>query len=149
MTDAPEVEVDPSEPEPELPVAPIPKRLSPLRRVGCGLILVVWFLLLLTPCALIYLATQGEITIPTGSVPGQEVRLWLMTEDRNRGIGVSSAAVIGGNGTTDICLQTDVRYLLWAGRGENASYCECYARASADAAWTSAAAAIPGACRSR
>ncbi len=149
MTDAPEVENEPSDSEPVLPVAPVPPRRSRLRRVGCGVILAIWFLLLLTPCVLVYLATQGEITISTGSVPGQELRLWLMTEDRNRGVGISSAAVAGGNGTTDICLQTDVRYLLWAGRGENASYCECYTRTSPDVAWTSAAAAIPGVCPSR
>ncbi len=147
MTDAPEVEFESS--ESELPSAPAPRRRGPLRRIGCGLILALWFLLLLTPCALVYLATKGEVTIPTGSVPGQEVRLWLMTEDRNRGIGISTASVSGGNGTTDICLQTDVRYLLWAGHGDNSTYCECYTRPGADASWTSAAATVQGACQAR
>lgn len=112
-----------------------PRRRSPLGRLGCGCALAVWFLLILTPCALGILATQGEITVNLGSAPGQQLRVWLIMEPDERGIGVSSPARVTTSGDTGMCMQTDVRYLLWEGEAESVSYCECYERASADASW--------------
>lgn len=97
--------------------------------------MVVWFLLVLTPCALGILATQGEITVNLGSVPGQQLRAWLIMEPDERGIGLSSPATVNTSRENALCMQTDVRYLLWEGEAESVSYCECYARDSADAAW--------------
>jgi hypothetical protein len=42
-------------------------------------------------------------------------------------------------------MQTDVRYFLWEGEGENATYCDCYQRANADAPWGYRG-STPGAC---
>ena len=129
-------------------LVPMPPRRRSLRRIGCSVLLIIWFAVLLLPCLLVYVATTGEVALATGSLPGQEVRLWLMTEDRDRGIGISTASVAGGSSATTACLQTDVRYLMWAGRGENSTYCECYTRSSADAAWI-AAESLQGACPAR
>ncbi len=118
-------------PPPALP----PSRRSPLRRVGCGLLLVIWFAVLLLPCALIVLAVQQEIVISQGSAPGQQTRLWLISEADERGFGLSTSTVTQTSDNA-LCVETDVRFLLWTGQAEPLSYCECYVRAGADAAWS-------------
>lgn len=128
----------------EITVDAEPRRRSPLRRVGCWIVIVIWFLILLLPCALIMLAVQQEIVITTGSAPGQQLRLWLISEAEQRGFGLSTASVIPKD-NNDLCVQTDVRFFLWAGKGESSSYCDCYQRANQSAAWTSVSTAT-GAC---
>jgi hypothetical protein len=122
----------------------IPRRPSPIRRAGCIVAVVIWFVILLLPCFLIVLAVQQEITISTGSVPGQQIRLWLISEAEARGLAISTASL---HQTADnaACVQTDVRYFLWAGESEPSSYCECYQRVSANASWVSTSMAS-GAC---
>jgi hypothetical protein len=99
---------------------------------------------LLTPCALIYFAVQQEVTIPLGSAPGQELRVWLVMESRTRGLGVSTGHV-ASQSDTSLCVQTTTNYLLWAGRGQNAQYCECYTRTEPDLSWAYAG-STQGAC---
>ena len=112
-----------------------PRRRSPLRRAGCIIALLIWFAILLLPCFLIVLAVQGEITISTGSAPGQQTRLWLISEPDERGLALSSASVTQSDANA-LCVETSVRFLLWTGKTEPSVYCECYARASADAPWS-------------
>lgn len=114
------------------------------RRVGCAILIVFWFALLLVPCGLFYFAVQQEVTIPLGSLPGQELRVWLVMEPRTRGIGISSGQVTMET-DSELCVQTATTYLLWAGRPENATYCECYARSQPDQPW-SYVSNVPGAC---
>ncbi len=108
-----------------------------LKRLGCGLLLVLWFLVLLTPCALIALATQGEIVLTHSDVPNDDLRIWLIQEAGQRGIAVSNARrVDAANATT--CTLTDVRFLLWQGTGGEAQhYCSCYAHQ--ETGWSSVA----------
>jgi hypothetical protein len=105
-----------------------PARRSPLRRAGCILGLVLWFLLLLTPCGLFYLATQGEIILTLNETPPQLVRVWLVMEAKERGIGLSRPTVIIGEAANEVCVQTDVSFWLWQGQGDrqNSTYCDCY-----------------------
>jgi hypothetical protein len=121
-----------TEPIETLP-APV-RRRSPLRRLGCGIALVLWFLILLLPCALFTLATQGQITISQGGLPGQEIRVWLIMEVEQRGLGISSTSTHGSDPNA-LCLQTNVSYLLWSGRENPNTYCDCYTRADAESAW--------------
>jgi hypothetical protein len=111
-----------------------PRRRSPIRRVGCGASLVLWFLLLLTPCFCFVLASQGEIIIPQGSAPGQQIRIWLIMEVQQRGFGISSAAVSQPEPNA-LCVESRTRFLLWVGSAESSVSCECYMRASEDEAW--------------
>lgn len=98
-------------------------------RVGC---VVVWFVAMMIPFVLFILAARGEIIIPTGDAPDQRIRLWLIMEPYERGLGISQATVIEVDGLS--CVQTDVSFLLWEGQAEDGlTYCECYARR--DAAW--------------
>lgn len=101
----------------------------PLRRPGCVIALVIWFLLLLSPCALIVLASRGEISINTGSAPEQRIRIWMIQEARERGLGVSTADVFVLD-EDNICVQTNVSFLLWEGEAEPTQYCECYVKAN-------------------
>ena len=115
------------------PPDPAPPR-SRRRRIGCWLAVIFWFALLLTPCALFYFAVQGETTIRTGGAPGQELRIWLVMEPRTRGFGISNGAVASQTDTA-LCVQTTTTYVLWAGRGQNAAYCECYERPDPGQPW--------------
>lgn len=109
-------------------------RRSPLRRAGCIAALVIWFSILLLPCFLIVLAVQQEIVISTGGAPGQQLRLWLISEPDERGLALSTASVEQSN-ADNICVETTVRFLLWAGNAEPSSYCECYHRESDGDPW--------------
>jgi hypothetical protein len=109
-------------------------RRSPLRRVGCGIALTLWFLLLLTPCIMVYAASQGEITIPQGDLPGQSIRLWMIQEARSQGIGIASTSALTIDENTR-CLQTDNRFLLWRGSEPPVTYCECFRRSRDEGRW--------------
>lgn len=136
MTDQPEP-TKPTEPGANPPAPPAPRRRHPLRRIGCTIVLVLWFLLLLTPCLLFYMASQGEISVRLGNLPDQSLRIWLVTEPQQRGIGVSSPAVARAADGNTACLQMTVHYWLWYGEAEEAvQYCECFSRADRDADWT-------------
>lgn len=103
---------------------------SPLRRPGCVAALILWFIALLTPCFLIMLAVRGEITITTGSAPDQQLRIWLIQEADERGIGISSAGVQQDGEA--VCVQTNVNFVLWRGKAQPTQYCECYIQTGDD-----------------
>jgi hypothetical protein len=104
------------------------------RRVGCGILLVLWFTFVLSPCIIVSLAQQGEITIQQGELPGQQFRVWLVMEIDQRGLGISTTAPYEVNGAQ--CVQTDVQFALWQGEGTPISYCECYTRSDATSTWS-------------
>jgi hypothetical protein len=97
-----------------------------VKRIGCGFLIVLWFVILLLPCFLIVLATQQEITISQGSLPGQQIRIWLIMESEQRGVGISTTSSIEIGEIS--CLQTNVNYILWQGKGDAASFCDCFSR---------------------
>ncbi len=119
----------------------LPRRRSPLRRIGCAIGVVLWLLVLLTPCIFITLAVRYEITLDTGSAPEQRLRLWLIMEADQRGIGFSNASVRESEGQT--CVQTDVQFYMWQGQAEPVSFCNCYERGAED--WVSTS-TQPGTC---
>lgn len=125
-----------TEPAVSQPTPPPPRRRGPLARLGCGLALVLWFLLILSPCMLFLLASRGELTLDLGGAPGQTARVWLVMEADERGIGWSIPSVQTRADDLVLCVQTDVRYLLWQGQAEPVSYCECYQRTNSGADWT-------------
>jgi hypothetical protein len=106
---------------------PRPPR-HPLRNPGCVIALVIWFLVLLSPCFLIVLAVRSEISITTGSAPEQRMRVWVIQEAGQSGVGFSNVDV---KHTSDeaLCVQTNVNFLLWRGKAESTQYCECYEQA--------------------
>ena len=114
--------------------AVVRKKRGPLARLGCALGLIIWAILILSPCILIALAVQGEISISTGEAPDQRLRVWVIMEAAQRGVGISNASVRpSADGQT--CVQTDTSFLLWQGRGEPVSYCECYQHEDGSKEW--------------
>jgi hypothetical protein len=113
---------------------PRPPR-SPIRRLGCTLAVIVWFLILLLPCFLGVLAVQQEISINTGSLPGQQIRLWLISEAEQRGLALSTGTVHQSVDNA-ACVQTNVNYYLWTGSEAPSIYCDCYERSSSDMPWS-------------
>lgn len=112
----------------------LPARRSRLGRWGCRLAVVVWFLILLTPCFCLALASQGEISVRLGDIPGQSFRIWLLSESRQRGVGISRPSVVASSVANQVCLQTDVSFILWAGSEDATTYCECFAQ-STNSTW--------------
>jgi hypothetical protein len=116
---------------------PQPKRRSRARRVGCAFVLVIWFALVLSPCLCIILATQGEILVHLGDVPGNEIRIWLVDEAHERGIGIASPTVsTTAQDANAVCVQTNVTFILWEGEGSPTHYCECYTREQQSGDWS-------------
>lgn len=120
-----------------------------LRRIGCGLLLVLWFTFLLTPCLFIVLATQREIVLTHSDVPGDDFRIWLIQEAGQRGVAISNSRRVSVQNSPDsanpgaspnteaACTLIDVRFLLWQGKGEPNHYCSCYTRQTGN--WSSIA----------
>lgn len=112
-----------------------PGRMSTVRRVGCGLMVVLWFAVLLLPCFLVTLAVQQEIVIGRSGAPGELLRVWLIMEPDQRGVGVSTTA-LSEPGADQLCVQTDTRFVLWQGSEPPRVYCECYQRAASEGQWS-------------
>lgn len=108
-----------------------------LKRMGCALILVLWFVLLLMPCFFIFMATQGELAIQLGDIPGQSFRIWLINETRERGFAISQPSVVStSSDNLATCMRMDVSFLLWQGEGKPTTFCECFERLSSSEQWT-------------
>jgi hypothetical protein len=112
----------------------LPPRGSRLRRWGCIVVTIIWFIILLTPCFCFAFASRGEISIRLGDIPGQSFRVWLVSESQQRGVGISRPSVVASSAAGQMCLQTDVSFVLWAGSEDATTYCECFAQ-SANSTW--------------
>ncbi|MCY3778845.1 MAG: hypothetical protein OXG78_00925 [Chloroflexi bacterium] len=112
-----------------------------LRRFGCGLILALWFLLLLTPCALFYLAANGEIRLFHADIPRPysqpRLLISLINDVENRGLQIVRSIPVRESDDTAVCVETVVNYLLWASSegNQDVTYCDCYERADATSSW--------------
>ena len=112
------------------------------RRAGCGFILVLWFGLLLSPCALLYLAANGEIRLWHREIPESHAHplllISLISGADDRGVRMESSSIASETADGDaICVETTVRFLLWqsSSASQDARYCDCYGRATIDAPW--------------
>lgn len=116
-----------------------PKKRSLARRIGCGFLLVIWLFILLLPLGFFILAVDGEITLShRGDVPEKHahprLQVRLITEIDYRGLQITNTSVNRAD-DLNLCIQTDVRYLLWQGEGEPATYCDCYLRSDQEEDW--------------
>ena len=115
---------------------------TPLGRIGCGAMLVVWFVLLSLPFGMLWLATGHDITINRGGTtphasqyPFAQVHL-IMDKDF-RGLQFSTSRVVT-NEETRFCYSQNINYLLWENRsGENVNTapCTCFARDTIEGDW--------------
>lgn len=107
-------------------------------RLGC---LAVWLPLILLPLFFLILATQGEFALwHAESFPdGDEhpfLQAKLLMEIDTRGLNVTRSYISSANAQdTAVCVQTNVRFLLWQGEGMPVDYCDCYTRDAAEDPW--------------
>ena len=99
------------------------------------MLVVVWFIILLIPAFFILMVINGEFSLTLGDAPEQKLRIWLVSEIRERGFGISTGSVTSRD-EQNVCVQTDLRYLLWQGSQEPSVYCECFERLDAAAEWS-------------
>jgi len=118
----------------------IPRPTGPLGRLGCGAALVIWFAILLLPFAMFWLGSGRTITIPQGNIPDAKdhphLELRLIMDADNRGLQIKRGGV-AERSDEQLCIEESVIYLLWQSEGntDNALYCQCYERQSAEAQW--------------
>lgn len=115
---------------------------NPIKRLGCGLLLVIWFMLLLTPCTLFYLATNGEIRVWHSDIPEPHshprLLVELVSEIDYRGLRLErSSSVDNDLSDNATCVQTSVSYLLWESIEDDldTTYCDCYVREDDVSEW--------------
>jgi hypothetical protein len=102
------------------------------RRIGCLSMLIVWFVLMLSPCLLLTVIVRGEATLPLSDKPGHQIRMFKVFEDDVRGFGLSWGSAEQGDSSDDVCIKSHVRYFTWQGSGENVDFCQCYSHVDDD-----------------
>ena len=102
-----------------------------LRRIGCGLLLVLWFgFLILGPCAVVTLISGNDIRLVHSDVPDDNtLRIWLIQQAHARGLGISTGYSVDPDANT-VCTVTDTSFILWLGEGQSSHSCACYTRQS-------------------
>jgi hypothetical protein len=96
-----------------------------LRRLGCGVALVLWFTFLLTPCLIFVLAVQGEIVLTHSDLPEHHFRIWSIQTTRLRGLGITTARRVDPKELL-ACTISDTRFIMWQGEAAPAHQCSCY-----------------------
>lgn len=108
-------------------------------RLGC---LLVWLPLMLLPLCLFVMAVQGEVALWHGqsfpeSAEHPYLQAKLQMDIDTRGLNVTRSYISNSNSAdTAVCVQTNVRFVLWQGSGEPVDYCDCYIRDSAEQPWS-------------
>ena len=111
------------------------------RRLGCWLLVVIWFLILSTPCGLFYLAANGEIRLEHSHIPDPHAHplllVSLISESADRGLRIERSTIAPIDSDARPCVETAVTFLLWqsSAGNQNVHFCDCYARTGAESAW--------------
>jgi hypothetical protein len=109
-------------------------------KIGCGLLVVLWFCVLTIPFVMFWLASGQSITIPRGGIPEAEQhprwQMSLIMDADNRGFQFTNTS-IERNESTNLCVETHVNYLLWVSEEEQnaVAFCDCYERSDSEADW--------------
>lgn len=111
------------------------------RRLGCSLLLVFWFVILLAPCTFFYLAVNGQITFQHADVPDPAMHPLLsiqtIMEIEDRGFAITRS-LITQQTDEQMCLETHVNYVFWQSshnESQDSVFCDCYTR-QPDSDWT-------------
>lgn len=104
-----------------------------LRRLGYLIVVIIWLVVMAFPIFAFTLAGRGEMMF--GEAAGSHVRLFLLREPDAEGIGVEWTRPYRPQ---PACTRTSVIYVMWQGRSQNTSYCQCFDESSG--------AVLPAAC---
>jgi len=99
-----------------------------LRRLFILLFVILWLLLMILPLTAFLVAARGEIII--GNSPGSHVRLFLLQDGQEQGVGMEWSRAAGEETG---CFRNNVYYFLWEGEAANAAFCQCFDTKSGDA----------------
>jgi hypothetical protein len=110
-----------------------------LRRIVYALLIALWLLLMLFPFTAFILATRGEIQ--SGSAPGTHVRIFLLQESEEKGVGLEWSRSAKQE---ERCYRSRVFYFLWEGEAENVTYCQCFDAVTGEGLPTRPASCKPG-----
>jgi len=98
--------------------------ISPL--AGCLISLLIGAAGVACLGVVLQLTLRGDIYLGRGSP--NETRVWLIRENSNQGLGLSSsrAAVRDGSGRA-VCVESRIRFILWRsdGSAQAITYCDC------------------------
>ena len=86
--------------------------------VAAGLLLII-----------LSIALRGEARFSKGDLG--EMRLWLIRESANQGLGLSTTRIVAGRESLgEVCIRTTARFLMIrsAQEVEDVVYCDCYER---------------------
>lgn len=94
-----------------------------IRRLAYVVITLLWLILMAFPIVAISLAFKGELRI--GSIEAPKLRLFLVQENENQGIGLEWLTKDSDNA---YCQEVKIRYLLWKVEAiqPNVNYCLCH-----------------------
>jgi hypothetical protein len=113
------------------PVLPMPRTRRGKILFALGLIL--WFSVLMLPCGLFWFASGGEIILHHANIPEPVthplLQIGTVMNSQESGMQITTSYITTQT-DTDMCVQTNVSYLLWKSRSENpnTSFCDCYQR---------------------
>lgn len=113
------------------PILPMPRTRRGKILFALGLVL--WFSILMLPCTLFWFASGGEIILHHASIPEPVthplLQIGTVMNSRDSGMQITTSYITNQT-DADMCVQTNVSYLLWKSRGENqnTSFCDCYKR---------------------
>jgi hypothetical protein len=74
-------------------------------------------------------ALRGEARFSKGDLG--EMRLWLIREAANQGLGLSTTRIVAGRESSgEVCIRTTARFLMVRSEREieDVAYCDCYER---------------------
>lgn len=131
----------PAELPPEAPPKVYTRGEILVRRVLFYLGIGFWVLVLMIPFTFVVLAMRGEVSVNLpGDYPDSRLRVWMVMEPRERGIGYSLPRVVERDDDIALTVQTNVRLMMWEGESEALAYCNVFTRPDAESDWTSEAA---------
>lgn len=99
------------------------------RRVGCVAFIALWVCIAAISVFSGLLAVRGDLVFNQDSL--RETRIWLIQEQGNRGLGLSTMRFASGDvGSQEACVETNARFLLWQRQepSQAVTYCECFQR---------------------
>ncbi|MDQ7026070.1 MAG: hypothetical protein Q9P01_09725 [Anaerolineae bacterium] len=109
-------------------------------KIGCGLLLVIWFSLLMLPFLMFWLASGRSVTIPHSNIPNANqyprFEMSLIMSQENRGLQLTTSDV-QRNSSDNLRVEVHVNYLLWVSEADDnaAVYCDRFERNNSDADW--------------
>ncbi|MFQ5921524.1 MAG: hypothetical protein ACE5M4_01640 [Anaerolineales bacterium] len=97
--------------------------------VGCLSTLLVAVLAAGLLLIILSIAFRGEARFSKGDLG--ELRLWLIRESANQGLGLSTTRIVAGRESSgEVCIRTSARFLMIRSEQEieDVVYCDCYER---------------------